>query len=169
MARFEIISKHYLNVGDEWEQVEMQLGKGGKQARHRFKVCTFLDPEDASCHNYPGQIIVATEASAAHPRDLIFSGKPNREMIPLDPEAEAMLAALPQPINPMSEAAFPTVSLPQAQPAANAELESLRALIGEMQAGFVELKKQNLDLQNQLDAVQSSPPPAKAPSLSLGA
>jgi hypothetical protein len=89
MARYRLKGKHYLNVeGTDWEQVEVDLTTG-KQVRKRYPVPTYLDPEDSSCHNYPGEVIVSSKASNAFPRDLIFKGLPSLDMEPLDDEAQA--------------------------------------------------------------------------------
>lgn len=86
MARWRLLNPHYLNVpGTEWEYTEQN--RNGKQARVRFPVGLFLNPDDPNDHNYPGEIIVA---QGAHPNknDIIFVGPPTPDMEPLDDEAE---------------------------------------------------------------------------------
>jgi hypothetical protein len=98
MARFRLLEKHYLNIeGSEWEEKQELLGKvRGKNRLHRrrFDVPMYFDPKDQSDHNYPDQIIVATEESRLHPDDYILRKPfiPTMDMEPLDAEAEAILA-----------------------------------------------------------------------------
>ncbi len=65
----------------------------------------FLHPEDQSSWNYiterlpngqiaDGQIIVSTKIDSAFPKDIIFTGQPTMDMIPLDDEAKVMITAL---------------------------------------------------------------------------
>lgn len=90
MARFRLKAKHYLNVpGTEWEQKETDQATG-KQVRKVYEVPLYLDPEDPSSHNYPGEVIVATVKDKAFPRDIIFVPPCSVDMEPLDEEAEAM-------------------------------------------------------------------------------
>jgi hypothetical protein len=92
MARYRLKGKHYLKIANiEWEQIEVDLSTG-KQARKRYPVPAYLDPEDTSNCNYPGEIIVASKASTAYPRDYIFTGPPTLDMEPLDEEAEVEFA-----------------------------------------------------------------------------
>lgn len=106
MARYRLKGKHYLKIaGTEWEQIEVDLNTG-KQARKRYPVPAYLDPEDPSNCNYPGEIIVASKASTAFPRDYVFAGPPTLDMEPLDEEAEAEVAKV------MATGEHPIESLP---------------------------------------------------------
>lgn len=187
MARFRLNGKHYLNVPEtEWEQIEITLT--GKQHRHRYKVHAYLDPEDPSDHNYPGEIIVATKASRAHPKDIIFVGSPTLDMEPLDDEAEALIAEV------AARGAHPIESLPATGgnfsenllAALQQEFAKLNASLSGRaapQESEVEiLRKQNAELQRQLaesaskgdvptppdeepvEAESETPPPAPRPS-----
>src|SRR6266705_2613092 len=94
MARWRLLTGHYLNVeGTEWEYKETDRNTG-KQARKVFAVPLFMDPNDPSDHNYPGEIIVANIADRAFARDIIFLGDPTPDMEPLDAEAEAISESL---------------------------------------------------------------------------
>lgn len=90
MARWKLTDKHYLNVeGTEWEYKETL--DSGKQARKVFSVPTYLDPDSRSDWTEDGMIIVC-DGKGRQPRDLIFSGPPTPDMLPLDEEAEAISA-----------------------------------------------------------------------------
>lgn len=102
MARWRLLNPHYLRVpGTEWEYVEISRSSN-KQARVRYPVGLFLNPNDPADHNYPGEIIVAhakpqTEkvgtvkfhvSGGTKSHDIIFEGPPTPDMEPLDEEAE---------------------------------------------------------------------------------
>jgi hypothetical protein len=104
MARWRLLNPHYLNVpGTEWEYIEVSR-QTGKQARVRYPVPRYLNPNDPADHNYPGEIIVAhakpIEATQGTSRvsitggsknhDIIFTGPPTSDMEPLDDEAQAI-------------------------------------------------------------------------------
>lgn len=92
MARWRLMSAHYLNVpGTEYEHREVSR-ETGKQAVKRYPVPLFLNPNDPADCNYPGEIIVADKANRLHPKDLVFVGPPTPEMEPLDEEAEKISA-----------------------------------------------------------------------------
>lgn len=89
MARWRLTAGHYLNVpGNEWEYKETNRDTG-RQQRVVFPVPMLLDPQDASAHNYPGEIIVSN-GKFPQPRDYIFEGPPTPDMEPLDDEAQAI-------------------------------------------------------------------------------
>lgn len=102
MARWRLMNPHYLKVpGTEWEYVEISRASG-KQARVRYPVGLFLNPNDPADHNYPGEVVVAyAKPVQTHPggpkttitggsrnADIIFEGPPTPDMEPLDEEAE---------------------------------------------------------------------------------
>ncbi len=95
MARFRLRAAHYLKTDPptQFEQKEVSQ-QTGKQAIHRYEVPMFLDTNDPADHNYPGEIIVATEKSRAFPRDIIFTSGCTPDMEPLDDEAEEMKAKI---------------------------------------------------------------------------
>jgi hypothetical protein len=164
MARFLLTEKQYMNVGDEWEQVE--TAPNGRQMRHRYAVGTLLDPEDPSQHNAPEGIIVSTKASPQHPRDLLFKGPPNQGMSPLDSEAEALLASVPQGMNPMGEEAFPTIPVPQ--PTRGDPLADIKAQLAQLAGAVADLSGENAELKRRLaerpeeDEAPLPPPPTPA-------
>lgn len=94
MARWKLLSAHYLNVpGTEWEYKE-EDPVTKKAKRKVFNVPQLLDPEnDKTCHNYEGECIVAYGDKQHQSRDIIFLGPPGPEMEPLDEEAEAISKA----------------------------------------------------------------------------
>jgi len=107
------MNPHYLNVpGIEWEYVEISRSSN-KQARVRFPVPQYLNPDDPSDHNYPGEVVVAharegEKVSKFHPKDIIFVGQPTPDMEPMDEEAEKISESLKgQWVGPMSEQALP--------------------------------------------------------------
>jgi len=107
------MNPHYLNVpGVEWEYIEISRASN-KQARVRFPVPQYLNPNDPADHNYPGEIVVAharegEKTSKFHPKDIIFVGQPTPDMEPMDEEAEKISESLKgQWVGPMSEQALP--------------------------------------------------------------
>lgn len=89
MARWRLIGKHYLNVpGTEWMHEEVNRDTG-RRARKMFPVPEYLDPDDPSCFNYPGEIIVCHDGKG-EARDKVFVGPPTPDMEPLDNEARAI-------------------------------------------------------------------------------
>lgn len=92
MARWKLTNKHYLNSpGIKWAHEETT--NTGKRFRKEFDVPVYLDPDDREFQNRDGDIIVAYEASAEK-GDVVFTGKPTPEMIPMDKEAEEISAAM---------------------------------------------------------------------------
>lgn len=92
MARWKLIAAHYLNVkGTQWEYKEVNRTTG-KQERHLFEVPCHLDPNEPSDWNHrynkdEGDIIVS-DGIQADPKDIIFSGPPTPDMVPLDDNAK---------------------------------------------------------------------------------
>ncbi len=99
MARYRLNTGHYINAlqwdqsPTEWEYTEQSL-VNNRMVRRRFKVPMLLDPRDATCCNYPGEIIVSSKADDRFPADIIFEGEPTPDMTPLDDEARARVEEL---------------------------------------------------------------------------
>lgn len=93
MARWRLMSAHYLQVpGTEWEYKETDR-VSGKQGRKVYIVPAYLNPNDAPDHNYPGEIIVC-HSGKGQSRDIEFIGPPTPDMEPLDDEATALSDAM---------------------------------------------------------------------------
>lgn len=98
MARWRLAAPHYLNVsGTQWQYTEVDRNTG-KQKRTLFEVPLLLDPNQPSDWNYKhnqdeGEIIVSN-GGTSESRDIIFSGDPTADMIPLDDEAKAISSAM---------------------------------------------------------------------------
>lgn len=96
MARWRLVASHYLNVpGSEWEYKEVDRSTG-RQKRTTFPVPQHLNPDEPSDWNYvygkdSGEIIVA-HAGKNEPKDIIFTGAPTPDMVPLDDEAKEISA-----------------------------------------------------------------------------
>lgn len=153
MARFRIMDMenngHYLNIpGTEWEQIEIDV-KTKRQARHRYKVHTLLEPKDPTCHNYPetGEIIISTKTDPLYPRDLVFVGPPTPGMEPLDAEAREIMSKMSFGVNPMSEFALPSTGGFGHAPAPAPANDQLAQMLAQMQA-------QNAMLLGQMEAMQ---------------
>ncbi len=155
MARWRLITGHYLNVlvdGEpiEWEYKEVDRTTG-KQARKIFPVPMLMDPNDPADCNYPGEIVVCHEGKGQR-QDIIFVGDPTPDMEPYDEEAEAISASLRQswehPIESLpstmsdGESAFMAKlmeAVGQAKPVANApvsidQYNELKALVEDLKA-----------------------------------
>lgn len=102
MARWRLLAPHYLNLlgehAAEWEYSEIDRTTG-RPKKHKFKVPMHLAPDDPLAWNYRepenpqlGFIVVAHEGKG-EPRDYEFTGDPTPDMLPLDPEAEAISAS----------------------------------------------------------------------------
>ena len=99
MARWKLMSSHYLNVdGEEWEYMELDRATG-RQRRVKFKVPRLLDVNDPTCWthkfgpqgNEEGEIIVCLPEKG-EPKDIVFYGEPSPDMFPLDEEAKELSA-----------------------------------------------------------------------------
>lgn len=95
MARWRLLTAHYLNVpGTEWEYTELSQATG-KQARRKFIVPLFLNPEDPADHNYKQEAsIIVCHEDRGESRDIIFIGEPTPDMEPVDDEAIAISDSL---------------------------------------------------------------------------
>ena len=100
MARWKLMTAHYLNVpGEEWEYKE-QDRKSKREVRRRIPVPRHLDPMDpqawnnrwGSGDNEEGEVIVAHASGAHEDRDHLFLGDPTPDMVPLDDEARELSA-----------------------------------------------------------------------------
>lgn len=168
MARWRLTGKHYLKVpGTEWEREEVNV-QTQKPMRKRYPVGLFLNPDDVSDCNYPGEIIVAY-ADSAQGRDIIFEGPPTPDMEPLDPEAAeisdrlrptwihpiesldggfsgALLNNLQQQIMDIQNRPQPTVS---AGGISRSDFDELKKMV-------TSLNDQNAALQAELEAMRSN-------------
>jgi len=100
MARWKLMTSHYLNViGEEWEYTEQDRATG-RPKRVKFSVPRLLDVNDPSCwtnkwgnaSNEEGEIIVCHEGKGES-RDIVFFGDPTPDMSPIDEEAIAISAS----------------------------------------------------------------------------
>src|SRR6266404_1239640 len=155
MARWRLITGHYLNVlldgqSVEWEYKEVDRNTG-KQGRKVFPVPMLMDPNDPADHNNPDGIIVCHEGKGER-RDTVFIGDPTPDMEPYDEEAEVISASLRQkwehPIESLpstmsdGESAFMAKlmeAMGQQKPAANASVSveqynELKSLVEDLKA-----------------------------------
>lgn len=103
MARWKLMTNHYLNVpGNTWEYKETARSgpKMGRQVRREFEVPRLLDINDpldwtnrwGHKDNEEGEIIVCHEGRG-EVNDCIFIGDPTPDMQPVDDEATAISAS----------------------------------------------------------------------------
>lgn len=99
MARWKLVTPHYLNSpGVVWEYNEVDR-KTGRQVRHTFPVPRYIDPRDpldwtvrwGNRDNEDGEVIVCHLGRGA-PEDITFIGDPTPDMIPVDDEAKSITA-----------------------------------------------------------------------------
>jgi hypothetical protein len=99
MARWKLMTPHYLNVeGEEWEYQETNRTTGRPQ-RTKFPVPRLLDIRDPQCwtnqwgnkDNAEGEIIVCYKGKG-DPKDIVFTGDPTPDMYPVDDEAKEISA-----------------------------------------------------------------------------
>lgn len=101
MARWKLMTAHYINSpGTEWEYSETSRSSG-KAIRRRFEVPIHLDPTDPSHWTQrqgsknqfndgeDGAIIVCTPGTGDD-TDIIFLGDPTPDMLPVDDEAKSI-------------------------------------------------------------------------------
>lgn len=100
MARWKLMTSHYLNVpGEEWEYTENDRTTG-RPRRMKYPVPRLLDVRDPTCWtnqwgttgNEEGEIIVCHEGKG-EARDIVFFGDPTPDMVPVDDEARAISAS----------------------------------------------------------------------------
>lgn len=99
MARWKLMTPHYLNVpGEEWEYTENDR-MTGRPKRVKFEVPRLLDIRDPSCwtnrwgnkDNEDGEIVVCWKGKGES-TDIVFVGDPTPDMMPVDDEAKAISA-----------------------------------------------------------------------------
>lgn len=99
MARWKLMTPHYLNVpGEEWEYTENDRTTG-RPKRVKFPVPRLLDTRDPGAwtnrwgnkDNEDGEIIVCWEGKGDS-KDIVFIGDPTPDMMPMDDEAKAISA-----------------------------------------------------------------------------
>lgn len=99
MARWRLAAPHYLNVeGTTWEYKEVDRTTG-RQKRTNFPVPLHLDPDNPSDWNHvygkdAGEIIVCDGKDDVNAKDIIFTGEPTPDMVPMDKPAEVLSASL---------------------------------------------------------------------------
>lgn len=99
MARWKLMTPHYLHLVDKTEWEYKETTRDGKQKRMTVQVPRFLHPHDPGDWNntwghgqsLEGEIIVCTPGTGAS-RDYEFLGDPTPDMMPLDDEAAAISA-----------------------------------------------------------------------------
>ncbi len=105
MARWKLTQPHYLaGTGTKWEYTENSR-TNGKPIRKQYDVPQYLHPDDPSDWtevemtdqrgNAVQGIIVVCHEGKGNVKDIVFTGKPTPDMIPLDDEAKAISAKLP--------------------------------------------------------------------------
>lgn len=99
MARWKLMTPHYLNVpGEEWEYTENDRTTG-RPKRLKFQVPRLLDTRDPSNwtnrwgnkDNEDGEIIVCWQGKG-EASDIVFIGDPTPDMVPVDDEAREISA-----------------------------------------------------------------------------
>jgi len=99
MARWKLLTSHYLNTpGEEWEYTENDRNTG-RPRRIKFPVPRLLDINDPSCWtnkwggqgNEEGEVIVCYK-DKGDSHDIIFTGDPTPDMVPIDDEAKVISA-----------------------------------------------------------------------------
>lgn len=93
MARWRLTAKHYINVlekdtGEKVEWIREETNPDtGRKLRRPFQVPMLLDPDDVTCKNRDGDVIVS-RADSVKRGDFVYEGPPTVDMEPLDDEAE---------------------------------------------------------------------------------
>lgn len=100
MARWKLATAHYLNSpGTEWAYMEVSRTTR-RQERRVFTVPLLIDPQDpiswtnrwGTKDDEEGECIVCHEGKGER-TDIVFTGDPTPDMIPLDEEAEKLSAS----------------------------------------------------------------------------
>lgn len=173
MARWRLAGPHYLNIeGGVWEYKEVDRTTG-RQKITKFPVPTKLDPDDPGDWNYiygkdQGEIIVADKPNE-NTKDLIFTGEPTPDMVPLDDEAKAITASLApkwkHPIESLTgtyaEAMLKDLSAEMEQvraQGASAKVEGMTELLTAMTS----MMQQNQEMMKLLTLRQVEPEPKAA-------
>ena len=115
MARWKLMTAHYLNLIEPTEYEYKETTRRGDQVRKRYSVPRMLDPLDPKAWNnswgnssdLEGEIVVALPGKGS-PRDYEFTGDPTPDMIPIDDEAREISASFAQrwSFKPDGEASF---------------------------------------------------------------
>jgi hypothetical protein len=100
MARWKLMTAHYLNLVDPTEFEYKETDRRGKTIRKKYNVPRMLDPRDPDSWNNiwganddrEGEVIICLPGKGAE-RDYEFLGDPSPDMIPLDDEAKAISAS----------------------------------------------------------------------------
>ncbi len=159
MARWRLTNPHYLATTDtEWEYKETDRTTG-RQARKVYQVPRYLNPEDPSDHNYPGEIIVS-DGNGAQSKDIIFSGPPSAEMEPLDAAAEALSA------EHAAKWKHPVNNFDINETLVNLFNQQGDAIVRKQGDELAELKKQNAALMAKIEAMTSGAAAQKSASTS---
>lgn len=99
MARWKLMTAHYLNCPDtEWEYNEVNRSTG-KPQRKRFPVPRYINPQDPADwtkswgrdEGADGETIVCLVGKGER-GDIEFNGDPTPDMVPIDNEAKAISA-----------------------------------------------------------------------------
>lgn len=100
MARWKLMTAHYLKTpGEEWEYTENDRTTG-RPKRMKYPVPRLLDTKDPACwtnrwgnkDNEDGEIIVCWEGKG-EASDIVFFGDPTPDMVPVDDEAREITAS----------------------------------------------------------------------------
>lgn len=100
MARWKLMTAHYLNTpGEEWEYTENDRTTG-RPKRMKYPVPRLLDTKDPACwtnrwgnkDNEEGEIIVCWQGKGEN-SDIVFFGDPTPDMVPVDDEAREISAS----------------------------------------------------------------------------
>jgi hypothetical protein len=174
MARWKILTPHYLNSpGVDWEYMEINR-RTMRQERRKFDVPLLIHPEDPSCWTSrwgpqgqeEGECIVC-QVGKGLPGDIEFLGDPTPDMIPVDAEAEEISKSFAARWKAGPETLFGDYSqsvlaklqdqlvVAQTQPAST-KVEGLDDLVGTIG----DMMRQN---QQILAALVSSQHPPRAP------
>ena len=93
MARWKLMTSHYLNIpGTDWvyEETDRNTGKRGRKV---FPVPTLMDPADPTIQNRMGDVVV-TDSDTPERGEHQFLGEPTPDMEPMDDDAEKISVSL---------------------------------------------------------------------------